>query len=108
MLLSVALLHRDALLLRADHVHRLHQLPFGHENVVLRHSVDKVVHVGERKVDGTKAREQSYDGDSNHADSGDALLDGEDSSVDAEKWERIADAPEAVEVAQPEEYCQRR
>jgi hypothetical protein len=103
LLLPVALLNRNPLLLRTDLVHRLHQLPFSHEHIILCHSVDEVVHVGEGEIHRTKARKQGDHGDTDNTDPRDSLFDGEDSPVDAEQRERITDAPEAVEIAEPEE-----
>lgn len=70
--------------------------------------MNEVVHVGEGKVHRTEPTEDGHNRDSNDADPRHALLDRENSPVDAEEGERIADAPEAIEIAEPEDDGQRR
>lgn len=106
--MSVAARQRDSLLLRQNHVHRLHQPSLRVQHVVLRDWVDEVAHVGEREVHRTEARQDRHDCYADDTDSRHALFDGEDSAIHAKQWERIPDSPEAVEVAEPEEHRQRR
>lgn len=98
---SVATLDSDSLLLRKNHIHRLHELSFCVEDIILRHRMDKIIHIGERKIDSTKSTQNRHNSDPDNAYSRNSLLDGEDSSVDTEQWKGITNPPKAVKIAKP-------